>query len=524
MKKFITLIFAFVMSMAAFAQSEHMKFMGIPLDGTISDFQSKLLAKGATQNSRLNAQYPFGVVAFNGVFKGENANFFIYHGKESDIVYRAKVSITKKYEEKFEEKYEELKKYIRATYKGIEKIDECCGHESYSVMVGNGAIQLTTSEVVENKQRVYVIYIDYVDKNNLSKCDVTLFTKIKNEFQYVVNQNKIKANSEHMKFMGIPIDGTVDAFQEKLAARGITLNKRINADIPAGGRLFKGNFAGYNARIYVYYDENTKIVYRVKVSISERDENTLEKKYDEFKGMISRKYRGTENISDFYGHEYYSVQTDIGLIQLYVGAFVENDEPVSSIDLDYTDSINQEKYEKSHKEKKFEDVLLDKINKKLHFDDAHMKFMGITLDGTINTFQSKLAAKGITPNVSMSKSLPVGCRAFDGDFAGYKATILVVYEKKSKVVYAATACMLVKDEVLLEQRYNEFKNLLKRKYDGEEKYGEENGHETYSVETELGVVTLMTSEDESTGGLVLQIVYYDFENYRKYRESQLDDI
>jgi hypothetical protein len=341
MKKFITLFFAFVMSMAAFAQSEHMKFMGIPLDGTISDFQSKLLAKGATLNSRLNAQYPFGVVVFNGVFRGENANFFIYRGKESDIVYRAKVSITKKYEEKFEAKYDELKKYIRATYKGTEKIDECCGHESYSVMVGNGAIQLTTSEVVENKQRVYVIYIDYVDKNNLYDCDVTLYYKIKSDFQSGVNKNMVQSyNNEHMKFMGIPLDGTINTFQSKLVAKGMTPNVSMNKILPIGGRAFDGYFAGYKATILVAYEKKTKVVYGAKVCISVTNEDDLEEKYNEFKDLIKSKYDGEEKIEEINGREVYTVEIESGIINLVASVDIDG----YSLQLTYCDYENSMKY------------------------------------------------------------------------------------------------------------------------------------------------------------------------------------
>ena len=47
MKKIISIFFALCMCLSISAQ-EHMKFMGIPLDGTIDNFTLKLKVKGVT--------------------------------------------------------------------------------------------------------------------------------------------------------------------------------------------------------------------------------------------------------------------------------------------------------------------------------------------------------------------------------------------------------------------------------------------------------------------------------------------
>ena len=50
MKKIISVFFAICLCMAASAQ-QHLKFMGIPLDGTIDNFALKLKAKGVTYDA-----------------------------------------------------------------------------------------------------------------------------------------------------------------------------------------------------------------------------------------------------------------------------------------------------------------------------------------------------------------------------------------------------------------------------------------------------------------------------------------
>ena len=59
----------------------------------------------------------------------------------------------------------------------------------------------------------------------------------------------------HLKFMGIPLDGTINQFQSKLTAKGIRVDVALNKNIGVGARAFKGTFSGKDAQVFVYYDE-----------------------------------------------------------------------------------------------------------------------------------------------------------------------------------------------------------------------------------------------------------------------------
>lgn len=97
----------------------------------------------------------------------------------------------------------------------------------------------------------------------------------------------------HLKFMGIPITGTISQFQSKLTQKGCTYDKSTNASFPAGSRAFKGTFIGYKVDIYAYYDTKTKIVYRVKAVINGTSEDLAEQYYSNIKSLLSQKY-GTD--------------------------------------------------------------------------------------------------------------------------------------------------------------------------------------------------------------------------------------
>ena len=79
----------------------------------------------------------------------------------------------------------------------------------------------------------------------------------------------VASAQQHMKFMGIPLDGTITTFTTKLQAKGVKISPN-NSKSGAGCRWFVGSFFGQSAEIYVYYNPTTKIVYRAKAVI-ERD-------------------------------------------------------------------------------------------------------------------------------------------------------------------------------------------------------------------------------------------------------------
>lgn len=103
-----------------------------------------------------------------------------------------------------------------------------------------------------------------------------------------------QATPPHLKFMGIPIDGTITQFQAKLQAKGCTYDK-VSSTLPSGARAYNGTFAGEKVAIYVYYNTNTKIVYRAKAVIHDLTEDIADIKYNKFKGLLTTKYGFDEN-------------------------------------------------------------------------------------------------------------------------------------------------------------------------------------------------------------------------------------
>ena len=93
MKKIISVLFALFLCMAASAQ-QHLKFMGIPLDGTVDNFTLKLKAKGVTYDAAKSKGLSPGAKFYRGTFMGEKACFVVMFNAKSRLVYGVGVEMS----------------------------------------------------------------------------------------------------------------------------------------------------------------------------------------------------------------------------------------------------------------------------------------------------------------------------------------------------------------------------------------------------------------------------------------------
>ena len=164
--------------------------------------------------------------------------------------------------------------------------------------------------------------------------------------------------AQHLKFMGIPLNGTITQFQNKLQAKGVKYDKKISQMSPSGVRAFKGTFAGEKADIYVYYDPSSKVVYRAKAVICYPTALICDNHYDEIKSLLSSKYPDAYTESGYQdGHESYSyivseegnsgLRNILGLIGIYISEGDILDIYDRYLHIDYTDYLNSMKNDDS---------------------------------------------------------------------------------------------------------------------------------------------------------------------------------
>ena len=165
--------------------------------------------------------------------------------------------------------------------------------------------------------------------------------------QFAIN---VQAQTEHLKFMGIPLNGSIAAFQTKLQAKGIKYDAEGSRQVKVGCRCFKGSFSSEKADIYVYYNERTKVVYRAKAVITYLSKEKGEDKFYSFKSMLKTKYSdGIASDSEQDGHPSLSIlvpdskkERDLGFVGMYITnppySFMEE----VYLHIDYEDIANRE--------------------------------------------------------------------------------------------------------------------------------------------------------------------------------------
>lgn len=166
----------------------------------------------------------------------------------------------------------------------------------------------------------------------------------------------------------------------------------------------------------------------------------------------------------------------------------------------------------------------------------HMKFMGIPLDGTIDNFALKLKAKGITYDAAKSKLISPGSKLYHGTFMGEKATFVVYFNTKSKVVFGVMVDM---PYTSTELAFTPFKNIseqLLKKYPkavyeaSRDSDGDTNGftfHIPNEAETQrIGVIiqTLCPSKSLLEKDCTINLMYTDVDNFQKSEAKNNEDL
>ena len=167
------------------------------------------------------------------------------------------------------------------------------------------------------------------------------------------------AQNEHVKFMGIPLNGTIQQFHQKLVGKGCGHDVKTSNMLGNGARAFKGTFAGNKADIVIFYDESTKIVYRAKAIISCYGESARDSKFNDMKDLLDTKYgplfsfKDTHEGYDSYVWSIFSEASDqlIGTVGIFV---TENELGFHeySLHVDYYDFDNNKK----HDQKRLDDI------------------------------------------------------------------------------------------------------------------------------------------------------------------------
>lgn len=172
-------------------------------------------------------------------------------------------------------------------------------------------------------------------------------------------------NSEHLKFKGVPIDGTLNEYVAKMKQAGFQL-----VETEDGVALLEGEFAGYSdCMVAVKTLQKQNLVHEIAVLFPSQDKwSGLSYDYERLKAMLSQKYgEPSECVEEFHNiknkskeeinilmkdnvvflcnignHTWYSsFETPSGRINLSI----EKEGFTCFVILRYSDKINSEKFD-----------------------------------------------------------------------------------------------------------------------------------------------------------------------------------
>ena len=136
MKRISLVLLLCLTTILTFGQAKHLTVLGIPITGSISTFQQKLLAKNYRVDARRNKVLPDGQREFKGRFSGHTCSLRAYYFPDDKIVYKVRVTIDFLKASNADAAYKEIKGNLLRKYKNASpKMGSRDGHESMSAMI-----------------------------------------------------------------------------------------------------------------------------------------------------------------------------------------------------------------------------------------------------------------------------------------------------------------------------------------------------------------------------------------------------
>lgn len=149
----------------------------------------------------------------------------------------------------------------------------------------------------------------------------------------------------------------------------------------------------------------------------------------------------------------------------------------------------------------------------------HFKFMGITMDGDLATFEKGLLAKGFTPQEDCQDNTPTA-KWYEGTFFGQDVVLCVNLTPKSKKVFSIDIGYKTKmDKDRRDMEVKELTSAIKSKYDVNKIIpGDNDGRVIYYVNNSTGAIGLNNVPPR------IVIVYVDIENNNLFSSEIEEDI
>lgn len=144
-------------------------------------------------------------------------------------------------------------------------------------------------------------------------------------------------SEEHLKFLGLPIDGTVNEYAASLISKGFRISQK-NKYASKGLRVMEGPFLDNTEEFGLHYDPDTQKMWSVTFVRSCLTEEEAKELYDKLKSLIREKHFEATYKTDIDKSYIYSCsfKSDLGIISLGIKEY----DFTYRVNMTYCDRIN----------------------------------------------------------------------------------------------------------------------------------------------------------------------------------------
>lgn len=144
-------------------------------------------------------------------------------------------------------------------------------------------------------------------------------------------------SDEHLKFLGFPINGTVNEYAAKLISKGFRISQK-NKYASKGLRVMEGPFLDNIEEFGLHYDPNTKKMWSVTFVRNCFTEEEAKELYDKLESLIREKHFEATYKTDIEKSYIYSCsfKSDWGIISLGIKEY----DFMYLVNMTYCDRIN----------------------------------------------------------------------------------------------------------------------------------------------------------------------------------------
>lgn len=201
----VLLILVFLCN-SLYSQNVHLPFNAIPLNGDAATIYKDLVKRGFYQS--IDKDY-----TVTGTFIIPKADIEVLRTEESNKAYGVEISYTLPSKWGMEATKDTLVDYIKKTYKAV-----------WVGGYGKDGYEVSQYITPDMSKGVFILFNPYAfEDDGRTEFPVTLAILDKSNYmKYIVSKRP------HLDFLGIPIDGTIDSFQKKLANIGIFIDNQRN--------------------------------------------------------------------------------------------------------------------------------------------------------------------------------------------------------------------------------------------------------------------------------------------------------